>query len=104
MLWAYQRVMFGPLENSENKALRDLSLREIMVFLPIVLMFFVMGVYPKPFLSRMEPTVEALLKSKFEQPVALKEINQPRMMQIANSVLSQMNRLGTKPINTNGRK
>ncbi len=104
MLWAYQRVMFGPLENSENKALRDLSLREIMVFLPIVLMFFVMGVYPKPFLSRMEPTVEALLKSKFEQPVALKEINQPRMMQIANSVLSRMNRLGTKPINTNGRK
>jgi NADH-quinone oxidoreductase subunit M len=104
MLWAYQRVMFGPLENSENKALRDLSLREIMVFLPIVLMFFVMGVYPKPFLSRMEPTVEALLKSKFEQPVALREINQPRIMQIANSVLSQMNWLGTKPINMNGRK
>jgi len=104
MLWAYQRVMFGPLESSENKALRDLSLREIMVFLPIVLMFFVMGVYPKPFLSRMEPTVEALLKSKFEQPVALKEINQPRIMQIANSVLSQMNWLGAKPINMNGRK
>jgi len=88
MLWAYQRVMFGPLENSENKFLRDLSLREVMVFLPIVVMFFVMGVYPKPFLSRMEPTVEALLKTKFERPVALKEVNQPRMSGLVNETLT----------------
>ncbi len=71
MLWAYQRVMFGPLENPENKALRDISLREIMVLLPIAIMMFVMGLYPKPFLSRMEPTVSELLKAKFENRTAL---------------------------------
>ncbi len=77
MLWAYQRVMFGPLENPENKALRDLSLREVMVLLPIAIMMFVMGLYPKPFLSRMEPTVSELLKTKFENRTAL--THQPRI-------------------------
>ena len=71
MLWAYQRVMFGPLDKPENKALKDLSLREIMVLLPIAIMFFVMGIYPKPFLSRMEPTVRELLKTKFEEHITL---------------------------------
>jgi NADH-quinone oxidoreductase subunit M len=78
MLWAYQRAMFGPLDKPENKALRDLSLREIMVLLPIVIMFFVMGVYPKPFLSRMEPTVQELLKTKFAERIAAAEIIEPR--------------------------
>ncbi|MER3445763.1 MAG: Fe-S-binding domain-containing protein, partial [Candidatus Dadabacteria bacterium] len=91
MLWAYQRVIFGPLENSENKALRDLSLREVMVLLPIAIMFFVMGVYPKPFLSRTEPTVEALLKTRFERPIALKEINRPRIMGMVDWVLPPTN-------------
>ncbi len=65
MLWAYQRVMFGPLEKPANKALIDINLREIMVLLPIAILMFVMGIYPKPFLSRMEGSVEALLNDKF---------------------------------------
>jgi NADH-quinone oxidoreductase subunit M len=77
MLWAYQRVMFGPLDKPENKALIDLSLREIMVLLPIAIMFFVMGIYPKPFLSRMEPTVKELLKTKFHEQTAVTGIVQP---------------------------
>lgn len=76
MLWAYQRVMFGPLDNPENKALRDLSVREMMVLLPIAIMIFVMGIYPKPFLSRIEPSVEALLKTKFEERIANTETDQ----------------------------
>jgi NADH-quinone oxidoreductase subunit M len=61
LLWMYQRVMLGPLQNPKNKELRDLSTREILVFVPLLVMMFVMGIYPKPFLSRMEPTVEAYL-------------------------------------------
>ncbi|MFN8627138.1 MAG: NADH-quinone oxidoreductase subunit M [Candidatus Binatia bacterium] len=61
MLWMYQRVMFGPLTNPANKELRDLAPREILVFLPILVMLFVMGLYPKPFLDRMEPSVHAYL-------------------------------------------
>lgn len=79
MLWAYERVMFGPLDKPENKALMDINLREIMVLLPIAIMFFVMGIYPKPFLSRMEPTISELLKAKFEERIAITETIQPQI-------------------------
>ena len=71
MLWAYQKVMLGPLENPENKNLKDASAREIIVFLPLAIMMFVMGIYPKPFLERMEPSVEALLKAKYPKQSAV---------------------------------
>jgi len=73
MLWAYQKVMFGPLDKAANKLLSDINLREIIVLLPLAIMMFVMGIYPKPFLERMEPSVQALLDSKFSnQAVVIK--------------------------------
>jgi NADH-quinone oxidoreductase subunit M len=61
MLWMYQRVMFGPLSNAANAALRDLSVREIAVFAPLVVLILVMGLYPEPFHRRMEPAVARAL-------------------------------------------
>ena len=78
MLWAYQKVMFGPLDKAANKVLSDISLREIMVLLPLAIMMFVMGIYPKPFLSRMEPSVQALLDNKFsDQAVVIRPKDEP---------------------------
>ncbi len=77
MLWAYQRVMFGELDKPENKALIDINLREIMVLLPLAIMMVVMGVYPRPFLSRMEPAVSHLLTSKFDRTLSITEVNEP---------------------------
>jgi NADH-quinone oxidoreductase subunit M len=61
MLWMLQRVFFGPIKNAANEALKDLSVREIAVFAPIIGLIFFMGVYPKPFLSRMEPAVNKFI-------------------------------------------
>jgi NADH-quinone oxidoreductase subunit M len=61
MLWMFQRVMFGPLDKPENQTLTDLSAREIVVLAPVLLMIVVMGVYPEPFLSRMQPAVDAFV-------------------------------------------
>ena len=61
MLRMYQRVMFGPLTNPANATLPDLSRREVTIFAPLVGLMLLMGVYPQPFLSRMEPSVEATL-------------------------------------------
>lgn len=72
MLWAYQKVMLGPLENPENKGLKDANAREIIVLLPLAIMMFVMGIYPKPFLERMEPSVEALLRAKYPQSAVVR--------------------------------
>lgn len=76
MLWAYQRVMFGQLDKAKNEVLADIKLREILVLLPLAVMMFVMGLYPKPFLSRMEPAVSHLLTSKFEHRSPITEVIQ----------------------------
>jgi NADH-quinone oxidoreductase subunit M len=61
MLWMFQRVMFGEVTREENRKLKDLSLREIIVLIPLILFIIQIGVYPKPYLSRMEPTVKNLI-------------------------------------------
>ncbi len=60
MLWMYQRVIFGKVTNPENEGLLDLDLREKLVLLPLIILIFWMGIYPKPFLERIEPAVEQL--------------------------------------------
>lgn len=62
MLWMFRRVMFGPLENPQNANLSDLNWREILVFLPLVVMMFWMGLFPRPFLARMEPSVSYFIE------------------------------------------
>ena len=52
MLWLYQRVFFGKIEHEENKTLHDLNLRELVTFVPlIVILCFWIGLYPAPFLD-----------------------------------------------------
>ncbi len=60
MLWMFQRVMFGTLDKT-NAELPDLNAREIVVMLPILLFIVWIGVYPKPFLSKMEKSVEIVV-------------------------------------------
>jgi NADH-quinone oxidoreductase subunit M len=63
MLWVYQRVAFGPLQNQANKHLEDLKGSEITYMLPILALIVLMGVYPQPFLAKMEPSVRMVLSS-----------------------------------------
>jgi NADH-quinone oxidoreductase subunit M len=57
MLWMFQRVNYGPLTNSKNQGLRDLSVREWFVIAPICAVAIFMGVVPGVFLRPMEPAV-----------------------------------------------
>ena len=61
LTWMYQRVIFGPITHEENRTLLDLSPREILVFTPIVILVFWMGIYPKSLLSRMEPSIQTIV-------------------------------------------
>ena len=61
MLWMFQRVMFGQLDKPENKVLKDLSSREIVVMVPIIALIFFIGVFPRPFLRRMDASVQHLI-------------------------------------------
>lgn len=61
MLWMFQRVMFGKLDNPKNQELKDLSIREIAVLVPIIVFIIWIGVYPKPFLSKIEKSVNRIV-------------------------------------------
>jgi len=76
MLWMFQRVMFGELNNPKNQKLEDLNAREIALMLPLLVMIFVMGVYPTPFIEKMDPAIQKLIthtKGK-QQAVAQQQI------------------------------
>lgn len=61
LLWMFQRVMQGPIKNEKILSFKDINKREIAYLVPIVIMMFWMGIYPKPFLSKMESSVTHLL-------------------------------------------
>ena len=62
MLWMYQRVVFGPVTHEENNRLGDLTLRERLVFAPLLVLIFWMGCMPQPFLDRMQPALDRTLE------------------------------------------
>ena len=62
MLWMVERVLYGPITHEENRNLQDVTRREAAVLIPLILMVFFMGVYPKPFTERMHASVKGLLQ------------------------------------------
>src|SRR6478672_11814401 len=61
MLYLYQRTMFGKVENPKNERLPDLSHREFATFAPLLVLAVWMGLYPSPFLRRLDPSVQHVI-------------------------------------------
>ncbi|MDA2978849.1 MAG: NADH-quinone oxidoreductase subunit M [Actinomycetota bacterium] len=60
LLWAYERVFTGPL-NPKLEGLKDLSFRELAIMVPLVVLIIGLGVYPKPVMDRIQPSVEQII-------------------------------------------
>ncbi len=60
LLWAYQRVFHGETDDA-NRGFPELKWREAALLLPFVAAIVFTGVYPKPMLDRIEPSVKTLL-------------------------------------------
>jgi NADH-quinone oxidoreductase subunit M len=61
MLYLYQRTMFGKIENPKNEGLLDLNHREFATFAPLLVLAVWMGLYPSPFLRRLESSVNHIM-------------------------------------------
>src|SRR3989441_3485394 len=68
LLTALQRVIYNPLKNPENERLTDLAPRELAVLIPLLVGILWLGIYPKPFLQRMEPSARSLIEQMRPQP------------------------------------
>ena len=61
LLWLYQRVFFGTVTNPKNEKLHDLTPREVATFVPLIIMAFWIGLYPKPFFQILEQPVNQIV-------------------------------------------
>jgi NADH-quinone oxidoreductase subunit M len=60
-LWLYRRVVFGELVKDDLKNIMDVGRREILIFAPLILVAFWIGIYPEPFLDVMHASVINLM-------------------------------------------
>jgi NADH-quinone oxidoreductase subunit M len=62
ILTMFQKMFMGETRNEENKHLLDLSQRELWVIVPIIVLIFVIGLYPNPFFQAMTTSVDGVLR------------------------------------------
>ncbi|MCC6746139.1 MAG: NADH-quinone oxidoreductase subunit M [Deltaproteobacteria bacterium] len=74
LLHLFQKLMLGPITQPKNADLPDVSTREVWTFVPLLVFIFWMGLYPKPFLTRVEPAVNLFLK-EYKVKYAASEAN-----------------------------
>jgi NADH-quinone oxidoreductase subunit M len=60
-LWLYRQIIFGELTKDSLKSILDMNRREVVVFLPLVLLTLWMGIYPNSFLDPMAASVDKLV-------------------------------------------
>lgn len=57
MLWLCQRILFGVSDPEKSKGLMDINFREFIYLLPFLFFIFYMGLFPKHFFQKMEPSI-----------------------------------------------
>ena len=61
LLWLFQRTMLGEVKE-KNRLLPDLSLREIVVFAPLVIWAFWIGLNPQPYFKILDRSVATIVE------------------------------------------
>jgi NADH-quinone oxidoreductase subunit M len=80
LLWAYQQVFHGQPRTEKDEKMRDLGLLERAVMAPLIILIVFLGVYPKPVLDRINPSVDQLIAhvesstGHYQPPVAVKGV------------------------------
>jgi NADH-quinone oxidoreductase subunit M len=62
LLWMYQRVFYGEITNEKNRQIADCDFREKLILAVMVVVIIAMGIYPQPFLRRMDRSVNSIMQ------------------------------------------
>jgi NADH-quinone oxidoreductase subunit M len=73
MLSVVQKVFFGPLNNPKNESLSDLNPRETMALAPLLVLVFVIGLFPNVILDRLHDSVTGVIGRYVEGRMAYQE-------------------------------
>jgi NADH-quinone oxidoreductase subunit M len=65
LLTAFRKIAQGPLTNPDNESshLSDLRPNEIAMLVPLVVLFFLIGLFPNLFLDKINPSVQQLVEN-----------------------------------------
>jgi len=63
LLVMFEKVFLGPVKVDANLTLKDMSAREIITILPLLVLIFWIGLYPQPFLNLINPSVQSLVST-----------------------------------------
>ena len=67
LLVMIRKVLFGPITHEENRNLKDLTPREWLAIVPLCVMILFMGIYPKPFLNKIDLSLKQYWPSSIQQ-------------------------------------
>jgi len=70
ILFMFQKMFLGPVTKDENRSLKDINWREIAILVPLLVLIFWIGLYPKPFFDLMAPAVDNLVAALQSASVA----------------------------------
>jgi NADH-quinone oxidoreductase subunit M len=62
LLWLYQRVFWGPLDNPANKNVPDVNKRELALLIALVACMVWIGIYPSTFFDKIEEPVNYIVR------------------------------------------
>ncbi|HLC05735.1 MAG TPA: NADH-quinone oxidoreductase subunit M [Anaerolineales bacterium] len=71
LLTMFQKMFLGPVTQEENKGLKDIRAREIITLLPLVVLIFWIGLYPRPFFDLIGPSVAKLVQGLEAAAIAM---------------------------------
>ncbi|PSQ74465.1 MAG: Fe-S-binding domain-containing protein [Bacteroidetes bacterium QH_9_64_21] len=71
LLHMLYRTFFGELTHEANVQMPDLNAREFVLMAPLIVLMFVLGFFPNPFLRQTAPTTEFLLETVEEKRAAV---------------------------------
>jgi NADH-quinone oxidoreductase subunit M len=61
LLLLFQKVMHGPIVHESVRAFKDVGKRELAILVPVIVLMFWMGLFPGPFLRKMDASVAKVL-------------------------------------------
>ncbi len=96
LLHLFQKLMFGPLTHWKNQTIKDLTPREIWTFVPLIVLCFIMGLYPRPFLQRMEPSVNQFIQEYKVKFVASETHRGKKPIKVGE--VARIRALGKRPV------